>query len=105
MAINIKNAEADRLARELSEITGETITETVIKSLTERLEREKNKQASPLPLEQELLSIAERYHALPTIDNRTDEEILGYKDSYRSFSSYGDFKSRARSQKCRRNFF
>ena len=37
MAINIKNAKADRLARELSEITGETITEAVIKSLAERL--------------------------------------------------------------------
>ena len=82
MAINIKNAQADRLARELSEITGETITETVIKSLTERLEREKNKQASPLPMEQELLSIAKRYHALPTLDDRTEEEILGYDDGY-----------------------
>ena len=82
MAINIKNSEADRLARELSEITGETITETVIKSLTERLEREKNKQASPLSMEQELLGIAERYHALPTLDNRTEEEILGYDNGY-----------------------
>lgn len=82
MALNIKNTEADRLARELSEITGETITETVIKSLTERLEREKNKQANPLSMEQELLSIAERYHALPTLDSRTDEEILGYDDGY-----------------------
>ncbi len=79
MAINIKNVEADRLARELSEITGETITEIVIKSLTERLDREKNKQASPLPI-QELLSIAEHYYALPTLDNRADEEILGYDD-------------------------
>lgn len=31
-------------------------------------------------MEQELLSIAERYHALPTLDNRTEEEILGYDD-------------------------
>ena len=30
MAIDIKNAQADRLARELSEITGETITTMVI---------------------------------------------------------------------------
>jgi antitoxin VapB len=51
MAINIKNLEADRLARELSEITGETITEAVIKSLAERLDREKKKQITPLPLQ------------------------------------------------------
>jgi antitoxin VapB len=82
MAINIKNAEADRLARELSEITGETITEAVIKSLAERLEREKNKQTTSAPLEEELLSIAKRYQALPTLDTRTEEEILGYNDGY-----------------------
>ncbi len=82
MAINIKNTEADRLARELSEITGETITEAVIKSLAERLEREKNKQTASVPLKEELLSIAKRYQALPTLDNRTEEEILGYNDSY-----------------------
>ena len=82
MAINIKNAEADKLARELSKITGETITEAVIKSLAERLEREKNKQITPLPLQQELLNIAKRYQSLPTLDNRTEEEILGYNDGY-----------------------
>ena len=82
MAINIKNAEANRLARELSEITGETITEAVIKSLAERLEREKNKQTTSVPLQEELLSIAKRYQALPTLDNRTEEEILGYNDGY-----------------------
>ncbi len=82
MAINIKNTEADRLARELSEITGETITEAVIKSLAERLEREKNKQTASVPLKEELLSIAKRYQALPTLDNRTEEEILGYNDGY-----------------------
>ena len=81
MAINIKNVEADKLARELSQITGETITETVVKSLSERLEREKNKQVSLLPIkqEEELLAIAKRYHALPSLDERTEEEILGYE--------------------------
>lgn len=82
MAINIKNVEADRLARELSEITGETITEAVIKSLAERLEREKNKQITPVPIQQELLTIAKRYQNLPSLDNRTEEEILGYNDGY-----------------------
>ena len=82
MTINIKNAEADKLARELSEITGETITEAVIKSLAERLEREKNRQTTSVPLQEELLSIAKRYQALPTLDNRTEEEILGYDEGY-----------------------
>jgi antitoxin VapB len=44
MALSIKTEEADRLARELSRLTGESMTETVTKSLKERLEREKNAQ-------------------------------------------------------------
>jgi antitoxin VapB len=41
MALSIKTDEADRLARELSRITGETITEAVTESMRQRLEREK----------------------------------------------------------------
>jgi antitoxin VapB len=39
--LNIKDAEATRLVRELVELTGETQTEAVRNSLRERLEREK----------------------------------------------------------------
>jgi len=38
--LNIKDAEATRLARELAELTGESQTEAVRKALRERLERE-----------------------------------------------------------------
>lgn len=41
MALSIKTEEADRLARELSRLTGESMTEAVTKSLRERLDREK----------------------------------------------------------------
>ncbi|MBE9167229.1 type II toxin-antitoxin system VapB family antitoxin [Pleurocapsales cyanobacterium LEGE 06147] len=82
MALNIKNAEADRLARELSQLTGETITEVVIKSLQERLDREQSKQTTPIPLQEELFNIAKRFQALPTLDDRSEEEILGYSDGY-----------------------
>jgi antitoxin VapB len=44
MALSIKTEEADRLARELSRLTGESMTEAVTKSLRERLEREKKAQ-------------------------------------------------------------
>jgi antitoxin VapB len=39
MAMNIKNAEAQQLARELSELTGETMTAAVTEAVRERLER------------------------------------------------------------------
>ncbi len=44
--LNIKDAEATRLARELAKLTGETQTEAVRKALHERLEREKAERAS-----------------------------------------------------------
>jgi len=39
MALNIKNAEVERLAGELSSLTGESKTETVRRALHERRER------------------------------------------------------------------
>jgi antitoxin VapB len=44
--LNIKDAEATRLARELAELTGESQTEAVRKALRERLEREKAERAA-----------------------------------------------------------
>ncbi|MCH7942513.1 MAG: type II toxin-antitoxin system VapB family antitoxin, partial [Proteobacteria bacterium] len=52
MALNIKDPEADRLARELAGLTGETITRTVTIALRERLKREGAK--SPLSLKDEI---------------------------------------------------
>ena len=39
MSLNIKNAEAHRLAHELADVTGETVTRAVTESVRERLER------------------------------------------------------------------
>jgi antitoxin VapB len=44
--LNIKDAEATRLVRELVELTGETQTEAVRKALRERLDREKADRAN-----------------------------------------------------------
>ena len=41
MALNIKNEETCALARELADLTGETITGAISVALSERLEREK----------------------------------------------------------------
>jgi len=39
VALNIKNEEAQKLARQLSELTGETLTTAVTEAVRERLER------------------------------------------------------------------
>lgn len=77
MALSIKNDEADRLARELTALTGETLTEAVIESLRERLER-KRAQNDNRPLSERLMAISRRYRDLPVLDDRTPDEILGY---------------------------
>ena len=44
MSLNIKNPEANRLARELASLTGESMTEAVTASLRERLTRIENER-------------------------------------------------------------
>ena len=48
MSMTIKSEAAHKLARQLSRLTGESITETVTKSLRERLGRIQNKQSPTL---------------------------------------------------------
>ena len=79
MPLNIKHPEADRLARELAARTGETITDVVIEALRERLAREEGR-LSPQNLAEEILAIGRRCAALPELDSRSPEEIIGYDD-------------------------
>ncbi len=77
MSLNIKDPEADTLVRKLAHATGETITEAVTVAVKERLER---LQAGRRPrrLADELDEIALRCASLPVLDERSEEEILGY---------------------------
>lgn len=78
MALNIKDPEADRLARELARRTGETITRAVVTALRERLKRETSK--APVRLEDEIMEISRRAGALPRRTEQTPEEIIGYDE-------------------------
>lgn len=77
MALSIKNPEADRLAREIAEATGESLTEVVVKALRERLQREQGRTQPPR-LRDELRKIRKRCSRLPVLDPRTSDEILGF---------------------------
>jgi antitoxin VapB len=79
MALNIKDSEADRLARDLAASTGETLTTAVTVALRERLERVRGSAGAPTLIE-ELTSIAERAATLPVLDDRPEAEILGYDE-------------------------
>ncbi len=77
MPLSIKDPETDRLARELAMATGESLTTAVATALRERLERVRGRARGP-DLIEELNAIALRCAALPQLDDRSEEEILGY---------------------------
>lgn len=79
MALNIKDPTTDRLVRELAATTGESITTAVTVAVRERLERI-GRMAPAEVRKQAILRISERAAAMPVIDDRTDEEILGYDE-------------------------
>jgi antitoxin VapB len=79
MAFSIKHDEADRLARELSRLTGETLTQAVVVALRERLLRQRVLRADR-PLHEELLALGRQCSALPVLDARSPDQILGYDD-------------------------
>lgn len=76
MVLSIKSDRADRLARELAALTGESITETVEASLEARLEVERRRRHLV-----GLDDIVERFGALSVVDERTADAILGYDDA------------------------
>ena len=80
MALTLDHPEADELARELSQYTGESVTQAVLTALRERLEREKEKLSQAESLKEELLRIGQERAALPELDQRTPEEIIGYNE-------------------------
>ncbi|MBV8121813.1 MAG: type II toxin-antitoxin system VapB family antitoxin [Alphaproteobacteria bacterium] len=82
MALSLKDPETDRLAREVAKLTGESLTEAVRKSLAERLERERLRRGRPrAALAEELDKIARHCAALPDLDTRSPDEIIGYDEN------------------------
>jgi antitoxin VapB len=80
MALSIKDPKADRLAREVARRTGDTITGAIVRSLEERLAKI-GKPKSNEKLLADLNEISRRCAALPDIDTRTPDEILGYDEN------------------------
>jgi antitoxin VapB len=81
MAISVKDPETDRLAREVAALTGESLTEAIRTALAERLRRERRRR---LPgragLAQRLKALGRDCAALPDLDARSADEIIGYNE-------------------------
>ena len=77
MGLSIKNNETERLARQVANETGESITQAIRHALEERLARLRQRRPRR-NLTERLEDILRRVDELPTRDTRTEDEILGY---------------------------
>lgn len=78
MGIGIRNSKVERLAREVAAQSGESLTQAIIYALEERLERLRARRSETI-LKEEILEISQRCSALPDLDQRRPDEILGYE--------------------------
>lgn len=81
MTIQIDSPEIENLAAELVAYTGETLPQAIANALRERLDREKSKDISSTTLSVELLRIGSECAALPVLDSRDPDTILGYTEN------------------------
>lgn len=79
MALSIKTEEADRLARELSRLTGETMTEAITQAMRERLDRLRAEQEARLDYVSRMKAFvrgrASRYDRRPITKQEWDEAV------------------------------
>lgn len=81
MALSLKNHETDSLARQVASLTGETLTQAVRTALAERLQRERLRHGKAPSLEGEVQAIFRRLDALPDLDPRSADGIIGYDEA------------------------
>ncbi len=88
MALSIKNVEAERLARALAKERGTTVTDAIIGALEDALRRTWGRREAS-SIRAAIVEISGRCAALPDIDTRPADEILGYDErgGFRSTSS------------------
>lgn len=80
MAVLIKDAETDRVIRELATRTGETITQAVKIAAQERLARIPSPPKGQIDREDLERTLA-RIRSYPVTDNRSADELLGYDEN------------------------
>lgn len=80
MALSIRDRETKLLARQLAAHTGETITVATRRALEERLKRMYS-QARKAALLEDMEAMQRRLSALPVLDHRSPEEMIGYDEN------------------------
>ncbi len=79
MALSIKDPETERLARALSQLTGENITTATRRAIEERIRRLGGQSRRGALLE-DMREIRRRWREMRVADERSADEILGYDE-------------------------
>jgi antitoxin VapB len=79
MSLNIKDRATEQAVRDLAALTGESVTTAVRRAAEERLHHVSHRRATG-QIAATLLEIGQRCAALPDLDTRTADEILGYDE-------------------------
>jgi antitoxin VapB len=79
VSINIKDPATEQCVRELAAETGESVTVAVRRAAEERLQRVR-RHPTGLDLVEQILKIGRRCAALPDLDKRRADDILGYDE-------------------------
>jgi antitoxin VapB len=77
MGVSIKSAEAERKLRRVSRLLGKSMTATVIELADGKL-KELDTKKDRERIHRAVDRIVRRVKTLPVLDDRTDDEILGY---------------------------
>lgn len=80
MPLIVDSREVERMAEELTTFTGETVMEAVANALKERLSSERRKRHRTAGLAVQMVQIGRECSALPLLDTRTSDAIMGYNE-------------------------
>jgi antitoxin VapB len=80
-ALSVENPVACELAEQVSKQMGVTISEAVIAALREKLQKTGKPIDRAKPVDRaKVAAILARFDALPVLDDRSPDELLGYDD-------------------------
>jgi len=80
VALSIRNKKAEALAREIARRNNITMTQAILESLEEKAGKSRGPSGEEAARLREIREIGKRCAALPDLDTRTADEILGYDD-------------------------
>jgi antitoxin VapB len=81
MGLSIKNAEVERMVREIASTRGVSMTEALRQVLAEEVERQRAaRQAEIEARVAAVMAIAREVAAMPEVGDMTDDEVLGYDE-------------------------